>query len=184
MPETREIWRPIPDWEGLYEASSEGRIKSLPRIVRRRNRWGGDSICSYGARILAPTDNGTGYSIVQLSDEFGRHTLSVHALVCAAFHGRRPDGKQAAHGDGNASNNRPENLRWATPIENAADKAIHGRENCGERNWSARLGQSDVVTIRKMADAGMCRNHLSEQFGVTKNHINSICAYRTWKHVA
>jgi hypothetical protein len=181
-----EEWRAIPGWEGLYEASSSGRIKSLQRITRRRNRWGGETVCTYKERVLSPAKSGADipYLILQLSDDSGRHTHSVHALVCAAFHGARPAGKQAAHSNGDHFDNRPANLRWATPVENEADKVSHGRKNDGERNGHARLTSGQVSEIRLLGLDPNSRRRLATQFGVSAAHINAIAARRKWKNAA
>lgn len=63
----------------------------------------------------------------------GRLTRKVHRLVCEAFHGPRPEGKQCvAHRDGDTENNRPHNVYWATYLENAADRDRHGTTAKGE----------------------------------------------------
>lgn len=116
-----ETWAPIPNWDGLYEASSLGRIRSLDRITSRGARSKG--------RILRPGSNPKGYLIYVLCREGVRSGHSGHALVASAFLGPRPDGMQVAHGDGMKTNNAISNLRYATRLENAADKKLHGTEH-------------------------------------------------------
>lgn len=104
-----EIWKPIPGTRG-YEASSEGRV---------RNRHG---------RVLKQCDNGIGYQIVGVT--FIGHlnrSVTVHSMVALAFLGPRPDGYDIAHADHDKTNNRPENLRYATRQENLADGFVRRR---------------------------------------------------------
>jgi len=115
-----EAWRPVPGWEGLYEASDSGLIRSLDRITPRGARSKG--------RILKPGSNPKGYAIYVLCREAVRSAFTGHSLVASAFLGPRPDGMQIAHGDGVKTNNAVSNLRYATASENAADKKLHGTE--------------------------------------------------------
>jgi hypothetical protein len=113
-------WRPIPGWEGLYEASSDGQIRSLDRPNSRgRLRKG---------RVLSPGISPKGYTNYSLYRDAKRFPANGHVLIAATFLGPRPPGMQVAHADGVKTNNAVSNLRYATPVENAADKKIHGTE--------------------------------------------------------
>lgn len=112
-----EIWRKIPGWEN-YEASSLGRIRSIDRkdTIGRRVR----------GKVRALTPNEKGYLQVQVSKDGKKFSRKVHALVCAAFHGARPDGDIVTrHLDGNQLNNVPTNLAWGTRSENNYDRYAH-----------------------------------------------------------
>lgn len=120
----REEWRPVPGYEGYYEVSSLGRVRSLDRevshptvgIVRRKGK------------VLAQNPlNEDGYLGIGLNRDGIKKKRAVHLLVLEAFTGPRPKGEQACHNDGNNTNNRVENLRWDTPKENVADIKRHGR---------------------------------------------------------
>lgn len=115
-----ETWKAIPGWVGFYEASDQGRIRSLDRVNSRGSRSKG--------RILKPGSNPKGYAIYVLCRDAKRSAFSGHCLIASAFLGPRPDGLQVAHGDGDKTNNAPANLRYATAAENAADKKLHGTE--------------------------------------------------------
>ncbi|MFE3572503.1 HNH endonuclease signature motif containing protein [Bacillus subtilis] len=67
-----------------------------------------------------------GYLAVSLQHSGRALKRNVHLLVCAAFHGPRPDGKVARHLDGNPRNNRAANLTWGTQAENISDQVLHG----------------------------------------------------------
>jgi len=119
----REQWRDIPGWEGLYQASSEGRVRSLVRT-----QVGMDGYTrTHKSVILKITRTPLGYGFLQLRTPGIGKRCAVNRLVCAAFHGPPPSpNHQAAHNDGNSRNDSSANLRWATPKENAADKVAHG----------------------------------------------------------
>jgi len=119
-------WRDIPGYEGHYQASSEGQIKSLARSYT--NRMG--QIQPIRERILRP-GNGESYRYLSLvlraTDGKSRRTWKVHQLVARAFHGLPPfDGAEICHTDGDPLNNRAENLRWDTRSANGLDSVLHG----------------------------------------------------------
>lgn len=173
-----EEWRDIPGLEGLYQASSEGRIRSLPRRVPTNN----GSRMSPG-KTLAPPLSDSGYLTVRVS-VLGRYaTHGVHRLVCAAFHGPGEDGYQVAHADGDRTNNRPGNLRWATPKENSQERRRHGTQTIGTRVNTNKLNEADVLEIRRRAAAGERTMALAQEFGVHRSSVNQMIARRTWTHI-
>ena len=121
---TKEIWRDVKGYEGSYQVSSEGRVKSLKR-KRRKNE-----------RILKPTYDGRGRLYVDLCAGGKRKRHKVHRLVCKAFH-ENPDNKpEVNHINENASDNRACNLEWCTRVENV---------NHGTRTERAAKTQSKPV---------------------------------------
>jgi hypothetical protein len=126
-----EQWLAIPGYPG-YEASSSGRIRSLPRLNTRggilRQQWIENRNCSRG------------YWKVYLWIGGKRFPRFVHRLVCLAFHGQPPDGHDdVAHQDHDSHNNVASNLKWSTHSANIAETysedAIMARarweEECG-----------------------------------------------------
>lgn len=176
-----EIWKPVPGWEGLYEASSQGRIRSLPREVHDRLR---DRRWRIPGGVMKPGTRGKGYKCVALTDKNKSITESVHKLVCLAFHGR-PSGKtEVAHADGNPANNSASNLRWATSAENHADKEAHGRTARGERSGRAILSEADVLNIRERYRTGTVSNcQQARDYGVHNATIFAIVKRKSWTHI-
>lgn len=115
----KEVWKPIEGYEGLYEVSNLGRIKSLRRDVAIPNpRLGTVGYRTYPERIKPCVENRHGYYQVTLSKEAKSRTLRVHRLVALAFI-PNPDNKPYInHIDGNKKNNRVSNLEWCTASEN------------------------------------------------------------------
>lgn len=120
MLDDTERWLPVVGYEGSYEVSSEGRVRSLDRLVTDRIRT---RRLSGRLRCLKM---GRHYWELTLSRGGVQRTHHVHQLVCEAFHGRRPKGAVVRHLNGQHTDNRPENLRWGTPKENTADMIRHG----------------------------------------------------------
>lgn len=124
--ETPEEWRPVIGYEGLYEVSSFGRVKSLPRRIVNSGLGPGRSY-SYEGKTLKPLRMKVGYFSVALSHKGVKVRKYVHRLVCEAFHGEPPVGKPyACHQDGTRTNNTPGNLRWDSAKGNSKDSIRHG----------------------------------------------------------
>jgi hypothetical protein len=115
-----ERWIPIPGHPD-YEVSDQGRVRSLDRIVYRKN---GNYLLT--GRILKPSKSGQlGKDYLAVS--LGRgHYKTVHRLVLESFVGPCPGGLEACHSNGDRHDNRLNNLRWDTRSANNLDKNAHG----------------------------------------------------------
>lgn len=126
----KEIWKDIPNYEGIYRASNLGRIKSLERIdaLGRRAK----------EKMLKPEINHRGYCRVVLCKQSVQKRYFVHRLVWIAFNGQIPEGYEINHLNEVKSNNRLENLNlithkeninYGTGIERRAKKQINGKKS-------------------------------------------------------
>lgn len=107
-----EVWRPIPGWEGLYEASSMGQIRSLPRLTRRREGSNNNAKYLYNGAVLKPYKNRKGYPIVKLYYDGREKTYPVHRLVALAFIPNTNGLPMVNHKNEVKSDNRVDNLEW------------------------------------------------------------------------
>lgn len=121
-----ETWQPVPGFAGYYEASSEGRIRSIDRTIRKMGRWGQEVELRLRGRVLKAAVDGAGYLCVHPCGDSGREPTNVHRMVALAFHGAPEPGRHVNHIDGDRLNNRPENLEWCTRAENMAHAARTG----------------------------------------------------------
>ena len=120
---TDERWKPITGYEGIYEASSHGRIRSVDRTINYSN----GQVHRYKGKILStPLLQQTGYPFVKLSNHGKNQVRTVHSLVAETFLGPRPEGTEVCHNDGDRTNSHLDNLRYGTPSENELDKLRHG----------------------------------------------------------
>lgn len=164
-------WRPIPDCD--YEASDEGQIRrSIPAKRKRVYPITG---------FTAPT----GYVMACLQINGKQKNVLVHRMVCAAFHGPQPSpDHEVAHRTGKRGDNRQENLRWATPAENNADKVFHGTAQHGEKNGSAKLTEADIPHISRRANEGQGQREIAAHFGVHQRQICNVLHKRSWSHIS
>lgn len=113
----------------------------------------------------------------------GRTWLTTR-LICTKIHGEAPAGMEAAHSCHNGSGGcvHPKHLRWATPVENAADREATERHNRGRNNPAAKLTEDDVVSIRYLCEY-MPQLHVAKMFGVAKETVFGIYRAGRWPHV-
>ncbi|MFJ4997129.1 NUMOD4 motif-containing HNH endonuclease [Microbacterium sp. NPDC088619] len=119
-----QSWRPVVGFEGIYEVSDQGNIRSLTRIDPHP-RLG--EVHRLGKR-RSLIEMGNGYMRVMLSSGGKKSQVSVHRVVLEAFVGPCPPGMEACHANGIRGDNRLSNLRWDTRVSNAADRAQHGND--------------------------------------------------------
>lgn len=113
-----EEWRDVPGLEGIYQASTRGRIRSLPRVIEQMNRWGQLRPTKRPGTVLKPWNCNSGYLAVYLCADGEQVATSVHRVICATFHGTPADRPEVNHIDGNKKNNAPVNLEWTTHAGN------------------------------------------------------------------
>jgi len=170
---SREVWKDVVGYEGMYQVSNMGRIKSF---CRDKN-----------GRLLKPCLDKYGYLKVILSRDSKRKTVKVHRLVLETFIGDAPSPEhEGNHKNGNRADNRIENLEWTTPSENCKHAfRVLGRETIrGEAHVNAVLMRQEVRRIRKLAAAGKhSQRELGKMFGVSQRTISYIVRRETWKHV-
>jgi hypothetical protein len=157
-----EVWKPVVGYEGLYEVSNQGRVRSLQ-----------------SARILStkPSKH-LGYVSYNLRRAGAARACYAHSLVLEAFVGPRQSSKhQACHGNGNRADNRVENLRWGTRAENYEDARRHGTNSKGKRHGGAKLTEQAVLAIR--ADTRLHRE-IALDYGVSRSRVSTIKSRRDW----
>lgn len=169
-------WRPVVGYEGLYEVSDQGRVRSVDRKPARGSRRG---------RLLRLTAAGYGYLSVSLHRNGRQQTATVHSLVADAFLGPRPDGMTVCHGPAGKLDNTPANLSYGTHAKNMGeDRRRDGTANTGVRNGQAKLDDEIVRECRVRAADGESLSALAREFGVTRAAMTKAVKGITWRHAA
>lgn len=177
----QEIWLPVHGFEGFYEVSSDGQIRSLARVVK--SRWGTDK--HIRSVLKAFGKNSQGYQTVHLYRDGKCNKFYAHRLVAAAHIPNPYDLPQVNHIDGNKKNNTASNLEWCTASENcqhAVKEEIY-RSAKGEQIFGAKVTEDAVRTIRLLASTGVMHKVLAAQFGIGRKAITKIVNLQRWKHV-
>lgn len=151
-----EDWRPVSGYEGLYEVSNLGRVKSLNRTFQRR---GTDVRVRERVMKLGCQTARSGHLVVTLRKGNKPTTRYVHRLVCEAFNGKPPEGKPfALHRNDNPSDNTPENLYWGDARDNARDMIQNGlHSSCGITHCPRGHTYTEETTYRNPQGYRSCR---------------------------
>lgn len=128
-----EIWKDVPLFDGKYQASSLGNIRAKEHTVQKFSPFFGKIIEQrYKQRQLKPTLDHSGYYRVHLGINGKKYNYSVHRMVLMAFIGMPPENYHGCHNNGISTDNRIENLRWGSMLENARDRVKHGSYKRGK----------------------------------------------------
>lgn len=133
-----EIWKDVVEYKNQYKVSNFGKVKSLPKLRCKKEK------------ILKPNLSSE-YKRVVLYKNNKRKEFLIHRLVCEAFNGKCPNGKSIVnHKNGIKKDNRPENLEWSTPKDNANHSIkILGNRIDGTNNGNSIFNKFQVNWIRK-----------------------------------
>jgi hypothetical protein len=170
-----EIWKDIEGYEGLYQISNQGRIRSLERSVYHPIT----KIQKIPEKILKP-DLRKGYLAVSLCINGFKKSFLIHRIVAKHFvlnHFNKPE---VNHLDGNKSNNYYLNLEWATSSENQIHAVKTFLQKSGSKHSNSKLDETKAIKIKNSA---LSLSKLSEIYGVSKSCIYSVKKSKTWKNI-
>lgn len=152
-----EVWKNIPGYEGRYQVSKQGRVRSVDHYVRCGKNGAGTRLVK--GRVLRPGVCLSGHVSVALGKG---NSKMVHALVLLAFKGAPPKGYECGHRNGVPADNRLSNLRYITRAENIRDVVRHGNR---------KVSMRDVRCIRRSSAPARV---LAEKFGVSRSFVQNI----------
>ena len=164
---SEEIWKEVPGYEGLYEVSNLGRVKSCKKTVIRSN---GRKI-SFPEKIMKPSVNHKGYLIIDLRKNGKRSGGFVHRLVGKDFIDNPFNKEQINHKNGNKEDNCVQNLEWVTNQENMA----HAYKSLGRTNKAASESRKRIVE-QLNGDGSIVNIFESIKEAYEKTGINNISA--------
>jgi hypothetical protein len=168
-----EVWCDVVGYEGIYQISNLGRLKSLPRIDCRGQRR--------SERMLKQSFDSDKYLIVSLFNKRVGLTQKAHRLTAIAFIKNTHSLPQVNHINGIKTDNRAENLEWCNGRHNTHHAINIGIRNLnGENNGCAKLKDGDVLSI---LHSNISNNRLAERYRVSKSTIYRIKRGSGWRHL-
>lgn len=180
----KEIWKAVVGYEGFYEVSSYGQVRSVDRTVlsggfyRRRN-----------GKLLSPAirnKNNAKYYFVSLHKEGKLKMKLIQCLVAKAFVPNPENKPQVNHIDGNKLNNHKTNLEWNTAKENKHHSMyVLNSYSHGENHPDAKINDDIVRAIRKqfIDNPTLNKAQLAREIGICKQSIGRIISGEGWRHV-
>lgn len=175
-----EIWLPVPNYEGLYEVSNLGNVKTLSRTVQRC----GIENHQINERLLKQNKNKQGYLSVTLSRSKKVKVLRINRLVAMAFLPNPENKETVNHINCIKSDNTVWNLEWATRSENEHHALINGRKLKGEENGFSKLKTPEIIEIRRMFKDKISTYKIAETFNISQSTAYDIASGKRWKHIS
>lgn len=173
-----EIWKDIEGYEGLYQISNLGRVKSLKRICQ--SAVGGRTVPEI---VRKPRYNKDGYMYVNLHKDGVRKSKKIHRMVAEAFI-PNPENKPEVNHIIDKRHNDWESLEWVTKSENEKHAHAIGKKNHkGSNHSQAKLSEGKVMCILEMSLLGISGRDISFIYGVSDSTIYSILSGKKWTHV-
>ena len=177
-----EIWKDIPGYEALYQASNLGRVMSLDKEIINKN---GKSKIQRAIILKQTIDKG--YKAINLSVNYKKLRTGAHRLVALAFI-PNPENKPCVnHINGIKDDNRVENLEWVTYSENERHSidVLKKRIRIGEKSPSSKLTEKDVLAIRRLyrINPKFNRKIVAKKFNMHPNSLNDITRRKSWTHI-
>lgn len=167
-----EEWKPIAGYEGLYEVSNMGKVRSYQNFGNGLRKE---------PKVIKPSVNSYGYLCITLCKNRTHKNKSIHRIVAETFIKTDDMGLQIDHVNGIKTDNRVSNLEWVTPKENTLRSVMLGLKPRGEKHGNSKLKQKEVETIRELYKAGKhTQRQLGAIFGVCHSVIGDIVRNETW----
>ena len=169
-----ETWKAVVGYEGLYEVSDLGRVRSVDREVT----YSDGRVRHYNGKLLKQSINKkyNRPAVILIKDK-KRHHKYPHILVAEAFIGERPEGYHVAHKDGDCLNNKLINLRYDTVSQNAIDIYRYGK-----KSGKGKLSIEQVLEIRRLYATGKYKQYdLAKKYNVRQDNISLIVNHKTYQ---
>lgn len=184
----KEKWKDIEEYEGIYQVSNRGRIRSF---------YNGRHGVGNSSKILNPSLGTHDRYRISLSKNGTKKDMSVARLVAKSFI-PNPDNKpQVNHIDGDPLNNHVDNLEWCTQSENMKHAYENGlvefsedfknhinKDKSGEKNGMSVLSKAEVIEIKSLLEDGeLYHRQIAEKYGVSQALISMINNGQRWSHI-
>ena len=167
-----ESWKDVKGYEGFYQVSNKGQVKSLERLTEAKP----GVLRKVSKRILKPGINSSGYYSVVLCRNGKRKSVTVHRIVAEAFIPKKAKKKDINHIDGNKRNNDSFNLEWCTESENSR----HARDNNLTKN-STKLTKEQAEEIKGIYRSGnFTQKEIANKYNTIQQNVSLIVNNKRW----
>lgn len=176
-----EVWKPIKHYEGYYEVSNKGEVRTATRFVPNSGKHG----MWYKSRTLKFNIDKDGYCTVALQKDRKVKRCKVHRLVLSTFDNCDSE-LQVNHIDGNKFNNRLDNLEWVTCSQNIKHAFSIGlKTQSGSKNNGSKLTEKQIVQICDFFKYTTFTNkQIADMFDIKSDEtIRKIRKRKAWTHV-
>ena len=181
-----EYWTDIPNYEGYYQISNHGNVRSLDRVITEKT----GKTQTLKGRILKQRINPGGYYYIGLGKNGIKATFAIHQLVAQAFIPNPNNKRTVNHIDGNKLSNSLANLEWATYSENLKHAYKTGLRRAvptkavGNKNYKRKLKSEQVIEIKRLLTTGnLTHREIAIKFAVARSTITEIKSGKRWKHL-
>lgn len=182
MKKITEEWKDIVEYQGSYQISNLGRVKSLARYVK--SRWGKYRLLK--ERILKSSQDKDGYFTIGASFKNKPIHLRIHRLVAKAFVPNPSNKPEVNHKDCNKQNNTYSNLEWVDDYEQAQHAWKMGV--ClypkGSKHGNSKLTEQDIPIILERIKSGEMIKDIAKDYNIVATAITRIKKGTRWNHVA
>ena len=169
------MWLPIKGYEGIYEVSNDGQVKSL-----ERETWYGYGYMTHKERILKATPGKSGYVILTLSYNGARKKQLLHRILAETFIPNPKGLPHVNHIDGNKSNNSLDNLEWCTHSENIQHSFDTGLSPRGEGHGLSKISEEQALEVLNLMDEGKYPTQISRETGIKYSTVHGIYYGENW----
>jgi hypothetical protein len=172
-----EIWKDIKGYEGLYQVSNQGRIKSFPRKVNFGRSWRMTK-----EKFLSPALDSNNYPFVTLSVTQKHFHLSIHRAVAEAFLDNPKELREVNHINGCKIDNYVENLEWISSSDNKYHALDNDLKAHGQDCSFSKLTNEDVFKIKSLRNT-MSQLAIAKQFNISQAQVCRIQTGKEWKQL-
>lgn len=181
-----EVWKDISGYEGMYQVSNQGRVKSLARLTHFKN---GKKPRQEKERVLKPVKHQKGYLKAQLRKNDKLKSYFIHRLVAEAFIPNPLGKEQVNHKDGDKSNNFTDNLEWTTQSENLKHSyhVLGSHKNAIKAMKEPRIKAKSIPVVVYDTEGNFIKEYPSQasaarDLGVSSGNINNVVKRRPHYH--
>lgn len=164
-----EIWKDIAGFEGLYQVSNKGNVRSLDRYINSPN----GRRLTKGKLLSHNKTNGNGYKICRLCKDGKQYCKYFHRLVAECF--LDENGDVINHKNGNKGDNRASNLEWVSQKDNCQHSLSIGLTPIGEEAYFAKITDEQSFEIYKLAHDGLLsQDKIAKIYGISQTTVSEI----------